>query len=421
MKNISLFLNVIYNNYLGDKLPYWGKYQWDFIHNPQQLILSGLLAEEEGEAKVTKKGKPIAIITDTTMTEGKVFVYNGTDKKMKVKFETSDTSKTKIAFQLATLIESTNTNVTYPKTGYDTLIYNQIKEITLDSLPQGKYSLICKSGKTEYKTGFFIRKQNLEITKEQLKKVFTDTDTAILAQISKTVNTYGKAFGITTTDRMANFLAQTGYESGGFKAAKGEDYCYTSTNVNWSIWFDLTWKESPFGTNCDTSLNTCVKGSKKLKWTAITCDSTSKNCVAVPTDYICAKTNPIKGDALAKKFFSYVYQCEGGNGNSASEEGYKYRGHGAIQLTWKKSYEAFDTWLKNNYKDKYKNVVNDPTLIDSDKELFILSAMWFWNTNSLNGKADEGKFDDITKKINKDSEGKADRLKYLNNLKNEIK
>jgi len=98
------------------------------------------------------------------------------------------------------------------RTGYDTLINNQIKEITLDSIPQGKYTLVCKSGNTEYKISFFIRKQELEVTKEQLKKVFADTDTVILAQIAATINAFSSSFGITTTYRMAHFLAQTGYE-----------------------------------------------------------------------------------------------------------------------------------------------------------------------------------------------------------------
>jgi Predicted chitinase len=153
----------------------------------------------------------------------------------------------------------------------------------------------------------------------------------------------------------------------------------------------------------------------------LTCDSTSKNCVAVPTEYVCATANPIKGDALAKKFFSYVYQCEGGNGNSASEDGYKYRGHGAVQLTWKKTYQAFDTWLKTNYKDKYKDVVANPKVIDDDKELFILSAMWFWNTNNLNKLADDDNIKAITLKINSKGEGLKGRENYANQLKSSLK
>jgi predicted chitinase len=383
------------------------------------LLSSG--DNEEMFASV-KKGKLVATISDTVMIEGNVFIYSGVNKQMKVKYEVSDTTKTKIPYQITIIVESSNKTMNYPKTGYDTLIYNQFKEVVLDSIPQGKYILVCKIGKKEYRTTFFIRRQKLEITKEQLKAVFTNTDLTTLETVAKALNNYGKAFGIITKDRMTNFLAQTGHESGGFKDPKGESGCYSSANAEgWRIWFRKTWAEPPFGTNCDTTLNVFSKGSKKLKWTALACDSTDKKCVKVPDEYICGSANSLKGDALTKKLFSYVYQCEGGNGDNASADGYTYRGHGAIQLTWKKNYEAFDKWLKSNYKDKYKDVVSNPKSIDEDKELFILSAMWFWNTNNLNSKADNGKFDEITKAINSAGHGKAERLKYLESLKKQIK
>ncbi len=368
-----------------------------------------------------KKSKLIAMISDTIMKEGKVFIYNGVSKQMKVKFETTDAAKGKMPYRITIVVESSNKTMVYPKTGYDTLVYNQVKEITLDSIPQGKYTVVCGFGKDEQKMSFFIRKQKLEITKEQLKAVFENTDTATLAKIVKTINNYSSTFGINTKDRMVHFLAQTGHESGGFKDPKGESGCYSSKNPEgWRIWFQKTWAEPPFGTDCDSTLNAVVKGSKKMKWTALVCDSTDKKCVKVPEGYICSSTNSLKGDGLTKKLFSYVYQCEGGNGNSASEDGYKYRGHGAIQLTWKKNYESFDRWLKINCKDEYKDVVTNPKAIDNSKELFILSAMWFWNTNNLNKKADANKFDDITRIINSASHGKADRLRYVNTLKNQI-
>jgi len=164
-------------------------------------------------------------------------------------------------------------------------------------------------------------------------------------------------------------------------------------------------------------LNLPIKeGDKKLKWTALECKKEEKNCYAVPDTFICKKSGK-EQDSL---FLSYVYQCEGGNGNSSTGDGYKYRGHGAIQLTWKKTYEAFDTWLQKTYPSVYKDVLSNPSIIDTDEELFILSALWFWNMNKLNEKADDNNFDDITKAINRSSEGKSDRLRYLNYLKKEI-
>jgi len=373
-------------------------------------------------AAAAKKGKLIATITDTTMIEENVFIYSGDSKLMKVKYEVSDTTKTKIPYQLTIIVESLNKVMKYPKTGYDTLIYNQFKEITLDSMPQGKYTLLCKAGKKEYKITFFIRRQKLEITKEQLKAVFTTTDLTTLETVSKVVNKYGEAFGIITKDRMANFLAQTGYESGGFKNPKGESGCYTNSNTEgWKIWLKKTWAEPPFGTDYDSTLNAFVRNGKKMKWTALACDSTDKKCVKVPDEYICSSSNSLKGDALTKKLFSYVYQSEGGNGNSLSEDGYKYRGHGAIQLTWKKNYQAFDKWLEANYKDKYKDVMANPKIIDDDKELFVLSAMWFWKTNGINATADDANVKKVTLKINIQGLEWEKREQLYNQLKNEIK
>jgi len=113
----------------------------------------------------------------------------------------------------------------------------------------------------------------------------------------------------------------------------------------------------------------------------------------------------------------------------------RQRGHGAIQLTWKKNYENFHTWLTNNYtKYNGRNVVTDPTIIDSDKELFVLSGLYFWNSMNINKVIDELSLDDIddvnkmktyvkevTKKINTGNNNENDRINLFKKTYNEIK
>lgn len=100
-----------------------------------------------------------------------------------------------------------------------------------------------------------------------------------------------------------------------------------------------------------------------------------------------------------------VYASRMGNGNEASKEGYLYRGRGYIQLTGKNNYTAFSESVE-------EDIVNNPELVESTYPL--LSAAWFWDTNSLNKKANKGSRDShvksITRTINGGTNGLKDRI-----------
>ncbi len=398
-------------------------------------------SEEDAAMKVTpKKGTPVAIISDTTMTEGKVFVYNGTDKKIKVKFETSDTSKTKITYQLITVVESSNTTLNYPKAGYDTLIYNQVKEITLDSIPQGKYTLVCKSGTTEYKTIFHIRKTKLEITQEQLLKIFGDKkDTARYAEVARIVNTYSEAFGITTTERMAHFLGQIGAETGGLKKLK-ESASYSARAVAKTFPYpkyghlfeeatlNKTTYEYSYST-IDYDENKCngeeiSRGNTTFSYTTASevrnayaeikndtlevvlngkktkvpvyktrTDVTKENIEQKVTDknYNSGRLRVKSKYLNSSAIFDVTYACRMGNGNVASKDGSTFLGKGFIHITGKSGYEAISTeWNKLYPNDKKEFHGKDINLLETNVEVAIKAAMVYWKLNDLNEKADAG-------------------------------
>ncbi|MFD1820642.1 hypothetical protein, partial [Pseudarcicella hirudinis] len=126
----------------------------------------------------------------------------------------------------------------------------------------------------------------------------------------------------------------------------------------------------------------------------------------VPNKYICSKNNP--KETAEKNLLSYLYQCEGDNGDEESTDGYKYRGHGWIQLTWKKQYVQFNNWMKTYTPDDFKDVVDNSDLIGEDKTIDAISGMWYWQKENINSKADsigEGctlkEFKKITLAINK--------------------
>jgi len=281
------------------------KYQWYYIHNPQPMMFAWAEEEEEGAMATTKlQGTPIIYFGDSAIKKERLFIYNDTSKTIKIKFETTDTTTRKVAYKLITDVESTSTKITYPKSGYDTIITNEIKEIRLDSIPVGKYTLECKlkirtiKNKKEvitensYSLSVLVRKKKLEITTKDLMNVFTDNkDTAQLGEVARVINKYSEEFGIVNINRMAHFIAQVGYESGSFKGKKGEGGCYSKSNPNWGIWYTLTWKETSFCNDCDSTLNLPIKkDKKKLKWTALECKEGDTNCFAVPDTFICKKT-----------------------------------------------------------------------------------------------------------------------------------
>jgi putative chitinase len=173
-------------------------------------------------------------------------------------------------------------------------------------------------------------------------------------------------FQINTPTRLAHFLAQTGHESGGFKAFQ--------ENLNY--------------------------GAKGLT-------TTFKKYFSRPDKTI----DEPKAAAYAKKpekIANLVYGGRMGNGPEASGDGYKFRGRGYIQLTGKDNYTAFG-------KSIGVDMSVNPDSVSTTHAL--TSAAWFWSKNKLNEIADTGSTDEvvtkITKRVNGGTIGLADRIKHF--------
>ena len=195
---------------------------------------------------------------------------------------------------------------------------------------------------------------------EKLKGHIPDT---VIAQIPD-VQT---KFEINTPLRLAHFLAQTGHESGGFKAV--------SENLNYG-----------------------AKGLTTIFKKYFTPES--------------AKEYERKPEKIA----NIVYANRMGNGPQASGEGYKFRGRGYIQLTGKDNYSAFDKTVEDD-------ILATPDLVATKYPL--LSAAWFFHKNGLHKIADEGDTDDVvtkvTKRVNGGTIGLPDRLKHFKEYHNLLK
>lgn len=118
---------------------------------------------------------------------------------------------------------------------------------------------------------------------------------------------------------------------------------------------------------------------------------------------------------------NYVYANRGGNGDALSGDGYKFRGGGLLQHTFKKGYA---------YLTKRTGVafVNNPELIVLEPNA-VLCALIYWQDNNLNKYADADDLDAVSDQINigrqtlkeGDANGYAHRREYLKKWKSILK
>ena len=106
-----------------------------------------------------------------------------------------------------------------------------------------------------------------------------------------------------------------------------------------------------------------------------------------------------------EKIANVVYANRMDNGDTASGDGWRYRGRGPIQLTGKHNYAKFSD-------DMDVDAVNDPDMVSEDKEVALMSAIWYWNSNKLNRYADSGDIKTLTKRINGGYIGLEDRIHH---------
>jgi len=111
-----------------------------------------------------------------------------------------------------------------------------------------------------------------------------------------------------------------------------------------------------------------------------------------------------------EKIANVVYASRMGNGNTASGDGYKFRGRGIIQLTGKNNYATFGSSI-NKTADE---VVDYLETIEGAVE----SACWFWNYRNINAAADSNNIIQMTKLVNGGTNGLTERTNnYNRNLK----
>ena len=202
---------------------------------------------------------------------------------------------------------------------------------------------------------------------EQFKRIFPQTPDGNLRLYYQPIIDAIEQTQINNKARVCAFLAQVGHETGEFMSKITEENLYYTTASRLPLVF----------------------GSGYFK---------GKN----PADYT---RNP-------EKLANLVYANKGGNGNTASGDGWRYRGRGIIQLTLKNNYQAFKDWSGID-------VISNPDLLLEPKYA-VLSATHYWMNNGLNDLADRNDFSTLTSRINRAQQGMAHRKELLERARSVI-
>lgn len=193
----------------------------------------------------------------------------------------------------------------------------------------------------------------MNLTEKQFSTLFPKAPAGLAPHFNRAANRHN----ITSTVRMAAFIAQIGHESAGLTVFE--------ENLNYSAeGLAATWPKR------------FAEGGKP-------------NAMAL---------------ALARKpraIACRVYAGRMGNGDEASCDGWKYRGRGPIQITGRDNYAEMGELLG-------MELVSTPDIV-ADPQCGILVAAAWWDKNNCNELADAGRFVDLTKKINGGTHGLEDR------------
>jgi putative chitinase len=201
----------------------------------------------------------------------------------------------------------------------------------------------------------FVARNNLTITKQQVEQLLHGNPD--IDEWSSAMSLLFPKYEINTPARIAGFVAQCGHESQNFKTLE--------ENLNYS-----------------------AEGLNKIFL---------KYFVKAGRDAQAYHRQP-------EKIANIVYAGRMGNGDTASGEGWKFRGRGVIQLTGKDNYSRFAKHVGKSIDETIEYL--------KTKQGALESACWFWETNGLNEIADSGDIVAMTKRINGGTIGLDDRKKH---------
>lgn len=240
---------------------------------------------------------------------------------------------------------------------------------------------------------------NFKIIEEDFNQIFPKAPAEKRKEVLEIFNKYCCAFEINTPLRASHFFAQVKEEVGENINYQNEILIYSAKRLkNQYKVIDDDGKEKP-GAPFSYFWNNPAEADKYGSIKAIG-----------------QKANP---EAIANRVYSNKY----GNGDIKSGDGWKYRGKGFIQLTWKSNYETVDKEIiKRITNERFTSFKENPELVIKSIKNAMVSSMAYWTIKDLNKKSDNAGWnrnnvDNITNIVNSRTSSKEYRKKHFDFIK----
>lgn len=96
-----------------------------------------------------------------------------------------------------------------------------------------------------------------------------------------------------------------------------------------------------------------------------------------PVDWLKGKKNPDNYVGNPTAIANVIFGNRRDLGNNQPNDGWAFRGRGAIQISGRSNYQGFQTFYNNLYPNNTLDFMNYPDLINSTDEIAMLASMWF--------------------------------------------
>ena len=240
------------------------------------------------------------------------------------------------------------------------------------------------------------------ITRAMLKKARSTIEDSYCDAILPVLNKYAKLYSVNTPLRVSHLLAQVGHESG-FKVRE-ENLSYTPVRMR-----------KIFG---------CRNNQAGY-------DDSKDECVSLPRLRPKLWSDSGMYANNSTNLGSYVYANRNGNGDETSQEGYKYRGRGIIQLTGKNNYREYSRIHNQKDPSDPRDFLDNPDLIVTDLKYGVESAFVWWSMSGMNDVIERSyvlrteeriaeHVADVSRRVNGGVIGLEERVSLFNELRSMV-